>query len=113
MYEDITLIFDVDGTLCPIQKKEEQYIDLIPDEQMVEKYKYVTSGNGLKRTLLFMSPTFTAESYDSAVSDSSNVWFISIPILIIIIIIETYIFNRRVKKILKELKCFGLSGVEV
>lgn len=73
------------------------------DEQMVEKYKYVTSGNGLKRTLLFMSPTFTAESYDSAVSDSSNVWFISIPILIIIIIIETYIFNRRVKKILKEL----------
>lgn len=73
------------------------------DEQMVEKYEYVTSGNGLKRTLLFMSPTFTAESYDSAVSDSSNVWFISISILIIIIIIETYIFNRRVKKILKEL----------
>lgn len=40
MYEDITLIFDVDGTLCPIKKKEEEYIDLIPDAQMVEKLKY-------------------------------------------------------------------------
>ena len=40
MYEDITLIFDVDGTLCPIKKIEEEYIDLIPDAQMVEKLKY-------------------------------------------------------------------------
>ncbi len=50
MYEDITLIFDVDGTLCPIKKKEEQYIDLIPDEQMVEKLKYYKE-NGAKIVL--------------------------------------------------------------
>ena len=39
MYEDITLIFDVDGTLCPIKKKEEEYKDLIPDKEMIEKLK--------------------------------------------------------------------------
>ena len=50
MYGDITLIFDVDGTLCPIKKKEEQYIDLIPDEQMVEKLKYYKE-NGAKIVL--------------------------------------------------------------
>ena len=50
MYEDITLIFDVDGTLCPIKKKEEQYIDLIPDEQIVEKLKYYKE-NGAKIVL--------------------------------------------------------------
>ena len=58
MYEDITLIFDVDGTLCPIKKKEEQYIDLIPDEQMVEKLKYYKE-NGAK-IVLFSSRTMNS-----------------------------------------------------
>lgn len=39
MYEDVTLIFDVDGTLCPIKDKEELYKDLIPDEEMIKKLK--------------------------------------------------------------------------
>ena len=39
MYEDITLIFDVDGTLCPIKEKNEEYIDLIPNNKMIEKLK--------------------------------------------------------------------------
>ena len=30
MYQDYTLVFDVDGTLCPIKTKEESYEDLIP-----------------------------------------------------------------------------------
>lgn len=50
MYKDVTLIFDVDGTLCPIKTKEEKYIDLIPDEQMVEKLKYYKE-NGAKIVL--------------------------------------------------------------
>ena len=32
-----TLIFDIDGTLCPIKKKDEQYIDLVPYQDMVNK----------------------------------------------------------------------------
>ena len=39
MYKDLTLIFDVDGTLCPIKDKEELYKDLIPDEEMIKKLK--------------------------------------------------------------------------
>lgn len=31
------LIFDIDGTLCPIKKKDQQYIDLIPYKEVVEK----------------------------------------------------------------------------
>ncbi len=39
MYNDITLVFDVDGTLCPIKTTDEEYKDLIPDKEMVEKLK--------------------------------------------------------------------------
>lgn len=38
-FEKYTLIFDIDGTLCPIKKKDENYIDLIPYEKMVSKLK--------------------------------------------------------------------------
>ena len=50
MYEDVTLIFDIDGTLCPIKKKEEKYEDIIPYSNMVEKIKYYKE-NGAKIVL--------------------------------------------------------------
>lgn len=37
----LTFIFDVDGTLCPIKKKEQTYEDLIPYPDMVEKLREV------------------------------------------------------------------------
>ena len=33
-------VFDIDGTLCPIKKKEENYEDLIPFSDMVNRLKY-------------------------------------------------------------------------
>ena len=50
MYNDITLIFDVDGTLCPIKNKDEKYEDLIPDEDMINKLNYYKK-NGAKIVL--------------------------------------------------------------
>ena len=50
MYKDVTLIFDVDGTLCPIKNKEEKYEDLIPNEEMVNKLKFYKE-NGAKIVL--------------------------------------------------------------
>lgn len=50
MYSDITLVFDVDGTLCPIKKKDEKYEDLIPNEEMVNKLKLYKE-NGAKIVL--------------------------------------------------------------
>ena len=50
MYEDITFIFDIDGTLCPIKGKEEKYEDLIPYKNMIEKLRYYKE-NGAKIVL--------------------------------------------------------------
>lgn len=50
MYKDLTLVFDIDGTLCPIKQKEERYEDLIPFESMIEKLKEYKQ-NGAKIVL--------------------------------------------------------------
>ena len=50
MYEDVTLIFDIDGTLCPIKQKEEKYEDIVPYKDMVEKIRYYKD-NGAKIVL--------------------------------------------------------------
>lgn len=39
MYEGYTFILDIDGTLCPIKKKDESYADLVPYKEMVDKLK--------------------------------------------------------------------------
>ena len=39
MFKNVSLIFDVDGTLCPIKDKKQEYIDLIPDAEMIERIK--------------------------------------------------------------------------
>jgi capsule biosynthesis phosphatase len=39
MDSEITLIFDVDGTICPIKKKDEKYEDLVPYGNIVQKMK--------------------------------------------------------------------------
>lgn len=49
-FEGLSFIFDIDGTLCPIKKKDEKYEDLIPYPEMVEKIKEYKS-KGAKITL--------------------------------------------------------------
>ena len=49
----ISIVFDIDGTLCPIKKEYENYIDLIPYKNIIDKlieYK----NNGFK-IILFTS----------------------------------------------------------
>lgn len=53
IYDDYSFVFDIDGTLCPIKKKEEQYEDLVPYSNMVEKLRYYHD-NGAK-IILFTS----------------------------------------------------------
>ena len=40
MFSEYSFVFDIDGTLCPIKKKEEKYEDLIPYNNIVNKLKY-------------------------------------------------------------------------
>lgn len=35
MYEGCRLVFDIDGTICPIKEKNEKYEDIIPNMDMV------------------------------------------------------------------------------
>lgn len=53
MYEGLTFCFDIDGTLCPIKKKEEEYIDLVPYGEMVEKLREYKEGGA--KIVLFTS----------------------------------------------------------
>ena len=34
-----TIVFDVDGTICPIKKENEDYSDLIPNADMINKIR--------------------------------------------------------------------------
>lgn len=50
MFEGLSFVFDIDGTLCPVKTKEEEYIDLVPYPEMVEKLREYKEG-GAKITL--------------------------------------------------------------
>ncbi len=49
-FEGVTFVFDIDGTLCPIKKKDERYEDMVPYPEMVEKIREYKNG-GAKITL--------------------------------------------------------------
>ncbi len=38
-YEGYSFVFDLDGTLCPVKKPEEEYSELKPFPEMVEKLR--------------------------------------------------------------------------
>ena len=39
MLEEYTFVFDIDGTICPIKKKDERYEDLVPYAEVVARLK--------------------------------------------------------------------------
>ncbi len=53
MYEGLTFCFDIDGTLCPIKKKDEEYIDLVPFKEMIDKLREYKEGGA--KIVLFTS----------------------------------------------------------
>lgn len=53
MFRDYSFVFDIDGTLCPIKKKGENYENLVPFSEIVEKLRYYKE-NGA-RVILYTS----------------------------------------------------------
>lgn len=49
-FNKYSLVVDIDGTLCPIKKKEQEYIDLVPYPSMVNKLKELHN-QGVKITI--------------------------------------------------------------
>lgn len=39
MFKEYSFVFDIDGTICPIKKKDERYEDLVPFPEIVEKIR--------------------------------------------------------------------------
>ncbi|SEC12539.1 capsular biosynthesis protein [Paenibacillus sp. GP183] len=40
MFEKLTLVVDIDGTLCKVKQADENYEDLVPYEKIVGKLRY-------------------------------------------------------------------------
>ena len=52
-YEGLSFIFDIDGTICPIKKKDENYADLVPFPEIVDKIRKYKEGGA--KIILFTS----------------------------------------------------------
>lgn len=53
MEKQLSFVFDIDGTICPIKKKDEKYEDLVPYAAVVERIRsYRASG---AKIILFTS----------------------------------------------------------
>ncbi len=50
MYSEYHFVVDIDGTICPLKQKNENYEELIPYENMINKLRYYHE-NGAKITL--------------------------------------------------------------
>lgn len=53
MFKEYSFVFDIDGTLCPIKKKDEKYEDLIPFPDVVKKLQYYKEN--VARIILYTS----------------------------------------------------------
>ena len=49
-FEGYGFVFDIDGTICPIKRKDQEYKDLVPYKEIVEKMRYYHD-RGAKITL--------------------------------------------------------------
>ena len=92
----------VKGDIFPINESiSEQDIHLLNgiynDTHGIEKYDFVTQ-SGKKRTLLFLSPMISTTYYSTLLSETQTFWIIAISILILVIALEVYFFNRSLKK---------------
>lgn len=50
MFEGLSFIFDIDGTICPIKKNGEEYKDLVPYGNIIDKIRFYHE-NGAKIVL--------------------------------------------------------------
>jgi capsule biosynthesis phosphatase len=49
-FKDYSFVLDIDGTICPIKRKNQKYEDLIPYKNMIDKIRYYHD-KGAKITL--------------------------------------------------------------
>lgn len=70
----------------------------LSNKSNIEKATFVTN-DGEQRTLAFVTPIGDAKFYQKAQRQSQIVWMIMIPFMLLLIVIETRIFVRQIKKV--------------
>lgn len=53
MSDNLTFIFDIDGTICPLKSENEQYEEIIPNQEIVDKMREYRKDGA--RIILFTS----------------------------------------------------------
>ena len=71
----LTFVFDIDGTICPIKKKNEKYEDLVPYKEIVEKMREYHD-NGARIVL------YTSRNMNSFDGDIGKINVVTAPILL-------------------------------
>ena len=97
----------MDGGLFGERKKITEFEfdlmnDIYKENYGIEKYTYETL-EGNKRTLVFINPIFSTENYNETLRNVSHVYIIAIPVIIFVMIIETLLYKKRLKKIIEPL----------
>lgn len=68
----------------------------------IEKYEYLNI-NDEQRTLVFVSPHINETSYERVLNDANQLWLYAIPVIFIIIVIQSFFFSKRVKNAIRQL----------
>ncbi len=65
--------------------------------QTIEKYEYKNS-NGEPRVLVFTAPRMSSAAYDRVLAEGRSLWLLAIPVILAAIIIEAFLFTRKIRK---------------
>lgn len=90
------------GGLFPEKESlSEQEIELIrggyQGKKNIEKYMYFTE-TGEERLLVFVSPRVTAMAYEKLLNETDRLWLIFIPLLLLVVVIQSVLFSRKVRR---------------
>ena len=96
-----------EGDLFPgIDRLTERQFELLQgiyrSEWDIVKYEYATTG-GEPRTLVFVSPLLTGESYLDTLDDTNRLWLLSVPVLLLAIFLLALLFSRSIRRSIRPL----------
>ena len=68
----------------------------------IVKYEYSTTGGEI-RTLVFVSPLLTGDSYTNMLRDTNRVWLLSVLVLLIAVFLLALLFSRKIRRSIRPL----------
>lgn len=68
----------------------------------VEKYEY-SNIEGASRTLVFFSSDFNQKNYEKALKAANNLWLISVPFILSIILVEMKVYKRNLRNYIEPI----------